>query len=99
MDGQGFELEVCDKHADQLHRDLEQWVRIARKAGTKAKVLSRAGAKTARKATTARKGLKYNPDDVRTWAKLKGYNVSDDTSKRLNPRMVREYLDEMGASA
>lgn len=91
-DGQQYEMEVCDKHGEQLDKDLEIWLKAARKAGMKAREIGRARA-SARKATTSRKGENYEIGDYVLWAQMKGYKVNPD-AKRPNPRLLREFLDE-----
>lgn len=86
LDGEGFEIEVCEKHDDQLSRDLDSWRRASRKAGTKAKEISRGKAK---KSVRPRP---YDKTEYFAWAKEKGYKV--DESKTPRGITVKRFLDE-----
>lgn len=88
VDGQQYELEVCEKHDEQMTRDIDTWKGVSRKAGTKPKEVGRA-----RKPGTSRKGADYDPEAVRAWARDQGINVNPEPGARLNPRVVRQYLD------
>lgn len=89
LDGQQYEVEVCEKHDSLLDRDAEVWRTVSRKAGTKAREIGR---RSAVKAVTSRAGEEYDKGEYVAWAQQKGYNVNPDG--RPNPRLLRKFLDE-----
>lgn len=89
LDGQQYEVEVCEKHDTLLDKDAEVWRTVSRKAGTKAREIGR---RSAAKSTTSRAGEAYDKGDYLKWAEAKGYNVNP--NGRPNPRLLRRFLDE-----
>ena len=89
LDGQSFEVELCEKHDNQLDRDMDQWQKVSRRAGSKPKDIGR---RTAAKAAVSRAGESYDKAEYVKWAKDKGFNINPEG--RPNPRLLRRFLDE-----
>lgn len=89
LDGQSFEVELCEKHSKQLDRDAEKWQKVSRRAGAKPKDISR---RSAAKSTLSRAGEPYDKGEYVKWATAKGFNINPEG--RPNPRLLRRFLDE-----
>jgi hypothetical protein len=69
LDGINYEIDLNDKHAEQLRGALAKYVNAGRKTGSVTRRPGRAGART-----TRREGP--NPSQVRDWAKGQGIELS-----------------------
>lgn len=98
LDGDRYEVEVCDKHSEQLDKALETWRRISRRGGTKPRELARARKLAVVKkapATPRRAPVAYDKKEYIKWAKAQGYNVNP--SARPSGPLVRKFLDAKAA--
>lgn len=93
LDGQQYEVDVCERHDKLMDEQSEPWRRISRKAGTKAREITRQRTKTSAAKTT----LSYDKSEYLAWAKEKGFKVNPDG--RPNPRLLRRFIDETATPA
>jgi hypothetical protein len=69
LDGRRYEIDLTNKHADDLRAAVDRYVRAARKVGGRQR---RAGATGAKAAAP----VDYSPQAVRAWAKANKIKVS-----------------------
>jgi hypothetical protein len=69
LDGRRYEIDLTNKHADDLRAAVDRYVRAARKVGGRQ---NRAGATRAKAAAP----VDYSPQAVRAWAKANKIMVS-----------------------
>jgi hypothetical protein len=76
IEGTRYEIDLTEKHADQLRKALDPFVEKARRLGRG----KSASATTSRRATSGRKRSprkKANNDEIRAWARKNGVEVAD----------------------
>ena len=69
LDGRQYEIDLMNKHADDLRAALDRYVRAARKVGGRQTRARATGAKAAA-------AVDYSPQAVRAWAKANKIKVS-----------------------
>jgi hypothetical protein len=69
LDGRQYEIDLTNKHADDLRAALDGYVRAARKVGSRQNRARATGAKGAAP-------VDYSPQAVRAWAKANKIKVS-----------------------
>jgi hypothetical protein len=69
LDGRQYEIDLTNKHADDLRAALDRYVRAARTVGGRQRRARATGAKAAA-------AVDYSPQAVRAWAKVNKVNVS-----------------------
>jgi hypothetical protein len=69
LDGRQYEIDLTNKHADDLRAALDRYVRAARKVGGRQTRARATGAKAAA-------AVDYSPQAVRAWAKANKIKVS-----------------------
>ncbi len=86
LDGTEFEIDLNNKHSEELRKALEKYVTHARKIGG-----------TTRRAASVRGGRKPNTVDtvaVRAWARENGYDIKD--RGRVPADLVEKYQAASG---
>jgi hypothetical protein len=82
LDGQAYEIDVCDKHGKQLRDSFASYVGAARRAG-------RTGARAGRRTGRAVRGGDDRNATIRAWAKKNGHKVSE--RGRLSAVVIAAY--------
>ena len=83
LDGQSYEIDLCDKHAKQLRDNVSTFVGAGRRAtsgGSRGRARS-GGGRTA--------GDRQRTQEIRAWARKKGIKVSE--RGRLSSDIVNQY--------
>lgn len=83
LTGQLYEVDVCDRHAKQLEKDMAGWIAAGRRIGRG----PQKRAPQQRASTVSR-----DAESARAWAKLTGaFNVQD--SGRVSPTVLKAWRD------
>jgi hypothetical protein len=83
LDGQSYEIDLCDKHAKGLRDSVAQYVGAARRASGGG---SRGGRSGGRRGSTADR---QRTQEIRAWARKKGIKVSE--RGRLSSDIVAQW--------
>jgi hypothetical protein len=71
LDGRSYEIDLNDKNAAKLRKELEKYAAVGRKVGGKTSAGSRG------RASSAAKGSGEDTAAIRQWAKENGIDVND----------------------
>jgi hypothetical protein len=86
FDGTNYEIDLSDKHSDELRTALRKYVEHARRiSGSARRPIARVGRKPSTVDTVA----------VRAWAREKGYDIKD--RGRVPSGLVAKYQETVGA--
>jgi hypothetical protein len=85
LDGNEFEIDLNDKHSNELRSTLDKYVSHARRVGSATR---RSGARSVRKPATVDTGA------VRTWARQEGIEVKE--RGRVPAKVVEQYQAATG---
>jgi hypothetical protein len=87
LDGTEYEIDLSDKHKDELRTAMEKYVVHARKLGGQARRPARGASRRGSGAIDTAK--------VREWAKAEGYDIKD--RGRVPAELVAKYQETVGA--
>jgi len=87
LDGAAYEIDVCEKHADEMRDALAPFVGAARRAGGRVHTASRRG--RGRSGAAAAGGDRQRVVDIRAWAKAQGFKVSE--RGRIAQSLIEQY--------
>lgn len=83
LDGQSYEIDLCDKHAKQLRDNVSAFVGAGRRA------TSGGGRSRGRSGGGRTAGDRQRTQEIRAWARKKGIKVSE--RGRLSSDIVAQY--------
>lgn len=83
LDGQSYEIDLCDKHAKQLRDNVSTFVGAGRRA------TSGGGRSRGRSGGGRTAGDRQRTQEIRAWARKKGIKVSE--RGRLSSDIVAQY--------
>lgn len=87
LDGAAYEIDVCEKHADDMRDALAPFVGAARRAGGRANTAGRRG--RGRSGAGAGGNDRQRVVDIRAWAKAQGLKVSE--RGRIAQTLIEQY--------
>lgn len=82
--GARYEIDLTEKHTEQMRKALQPWLDNARRSGGKARRRAVPVRRTPPKA-------KPNYEEIRAWAKKKGLKVAD--KGRIANAVIEQYMD------
>jgi hypothetical protein len=89
LDGTNYEIDVNEKHADQLRRSLAKFILSARRLGRSGVTPGRR-----RQAAVPTRSDRAQNQAIRAWAKLKKIQLSD--RGRIPATVIEQYQAEAG---
>ena len=92
VDGEQYEVDLCEPHASELRGVLARYVEVARSGGSSAAPGGRQ--RRARPARASSDNGRGDVSDIRTWAKSQGLEVSD---RGRIPAAIRQAYEERNA--
>ena len=89
LDGTDYEIDLNQKHSEELRSALGKYVSHARKVGSSGRRGGRAAGRAGRGAGSA-----LNTTEIRTWAREQGYDIKD--RGRVPADLVAKYQAATG---